>query len=146
MEKELDKQILISATTAIVWKSITDVALMAGWMGDPSMNLEINTSWEVGAPIRIRGKHHALFENKGTVLEYLPEHTMSYDYLSSLSRLPDEKINYTTLQFVLTPQGTQTLLSLKITGFPTEVIYHHINFYWNGTLVVLKKTIEDRLG
>jgi len=80
------------------------------------------------------------------VLEYSPEHTVGYDYLSSLSRLPDEKANYTALRFVLTPQGTQTLLSLKITGFPTEIIYHHVNFYWNGTMAVLKRTIEDRLG
>ena len=144
MEKELEKQILINAPVAEVWKSITDISLMAGWMGDASMNLEIDTSWEPGSPIRITGKHHARFENKGTVQAYLPEHTLSYNYLSSLSRLPDEEENYTTLRFVLTPQDPQTLLSLTITGFPTEVIYLHINFYWNGTLAVLKKMIEGR--
>jgi len=58
MEKELDKQILINATAAEVWKSITDVLLMASWMGDPSMNLEINTRKLIPVGSRICYQHN----------------------------------------------------------------------------------------
>ena len=143
MEEILEKKILIDAPADKVWASLTDTALMQTWMGAPEMGLEISTSWEVGSPILIRGFHHAKFENRGIVLEYLPQNTVSYNFLSSISRLPDEEKNYSVLRFMLTPEEGLTNLSLTISSFPTETIYHHLNFYWNGTLAMLKKYVES---
>ena len=142
MEEILEKKILINAPADKVWASLTDTRSMQTWMGAPEMGLEITTNWEVGAPILIRGFHHAKFENRGIVLEYLPQSIVSYNFLSSISRLPDEEKNYSVLRFVLTPGEGLTNLSLTISSFPTETIYHHLNFYWNGTLAMLKKYIE----
>ncbi|SHN36521.1 SRPBCC domain-containing protein [Chitinophaga sp. CF418] len=143
MEEILDKKILINAPAARVWASLTDTTAMKAWMGAPEMELEITTSWEVGAPILIRGFHHVKFENKGIVLEYSPDNVVSYNFLSSISRLPDEKDSYSILRFQLAPEVAHTALSLTISNFPTETIYHHLNFYWNGTLAMLKKYIEQ---
>ena len=142
MEEILEKKILINAPADKVWASLTDTRSMQTWMGAPEMGLEITTNWKVGAPILIRGFHHAKFENRGIVLEYLPQSIVSYNFLSSISRLPDEEKNYSVLRFVLTPEEGLTNLSLTISSFPTETIYHHLNFYWNGTLAMLKKYIE----
>lgn len=145
MNALIEKSILIEATPVEVWRTLTDVTLMAGWMGDPELKLEISTSWEPGSPMSIKGFHHLRFENKGTVLEYAPYHLLSYDFLSSLSRLPDQKENYTIVRFELTPQADHTNLSLTLANFPAETIYQHLNFYWNTTLVLLKRRIEARL-
>lgn len=144
MIKAIDKKIRIKAPVSEVWKAITEVGLMVKWMGGPELNLEIDTSWEIGTSITIKGSHHLRFENKGTVLEYIPGRVMSYDFLSSVSRLPDTKENHTVVRFTLLQEGDQTLLSLLITNFPTETIYQHLNFYWNTTVVLLKKSVEQR--
>lgn len=142
MKTILDKTIVIEAPVAEVWQSITDVTLMAKWMGDAALDLDIVTNWEVGFPVIITGFHHARFENKGVVLEYFHDRILSYNFLSSLSRLPDKEENYTIIRFALTPQENNTALSLTLTNFPTETIYQHLNFYWNTTLVLLKRMIE----
>lgn len=143
MEKMIDRSILINAPLAEVWKTITDVSLMTQWMGGADFDLRVVTTWEVGSPLIISGFHHARFENKGTVLEYSPEHAVSYDFLSSLSRLPDSRENYTIIRFALVPQEEHTLLTLTLTNFPTETIYQHLNFYWNTTLVMIKRMISS---
>ncbi|SKD09090.1 Uncharacterized conserved protein YndB, AHSA1/START domain [Chitinophaga ginsengisegetis] len=142
MEKIIERKIMINAPVAEVWNAITDIKLMTQWMGEAALDLRVVTTWEVGAPLVISGFHHARFENKGTVLEYSPDHAVSYDFLSSLSRLPDSKENYTVIRFALTPQEEHTLLTLTLTNFPTDTIYQHLSFYWNGTLGIMKKMIE----
>ncbi|MCF6404661.1 SRPBCC domain-containing protein [Chitinophaga filiformis] len=137
MEEILEKQVSINAASGEVWKLLTDTALMKTWMGSAETRLEIATSWEVGTPIVIKGFHHVNFENRGSVLEYVPNSVVSYNFVSSISRLPDEPGSYTTLRFVLTPQEDHTVVSLSISNFPTEAIYHHLNFYWNVTLAML---------
>lgn len=72
-------------------------------MGEPEMQVEINTDWIVGHLIVIQGFHHGRFENRGKVLEYLPYSLLRYDYLSSVSRLSDATENYTVVDFKLAP-------------------------------------------
>ncbi|GAB3704264.1 hypothetical protein GCM10027592_35410 [Spirosoma flavus] len=115
---------------------------MVQWMGEPEMNIDVVTSWDINTPIIIRGFHHENFENKGIVLQFDKENMLRYTQLSSVSRLPDSPENYSLLKFSLTPIGKQTLLILHIEGFPTEVIRKHLEFYWKSTMHLLKAHIE----
>ncbi|HEY9262353.1 SRPBCC domain-containing protein [Chitinophaga sp.] len=142
METIIDRKIVIDAPAAEVWKSLTDPGLMIKWMGEADFDLKITTTWKVGSLFSVQGFHHLPFENKGVVLEYVREQVLSYDFLSSLSRLPDTKEHHTIVRFTLTPLEQRTSLHLTITNFPTLTIYQHLNFYWNTTLVLLKKAIE----
>ncbi len=108
------------------------------------MDIEVLTDWVVGEPILIKGLHHTRFENKGTVLQFKPVKIIQYNHLSSVSQLPDEKENYSTLTFLLTPDKERTILKLEIENFPTESIYKHLEFYWQGTIFILKTLIEER--
>lgn len=106
--------------------------------------IEIDTNWEPGSAFFVRGELHGqAFENKGLVLAFDCERCVSYSHLSSISELPDVVENYSVLEFKLTASNDQTLLSLTITGFPTETIFKHLEFYWNVTLLLLKQCIED---
>lgn len=138
----LDKNITIEAPVGKVWAAITDIRSMREWMGGDELQLEVATSWEVGSPLVIRGFHHVRFENRGVVLEYVPERVMAYSFLSSVSRLPDVTENYSVVRFELKEEGAHTALSLQLSNFPTETIYHHLNFYWNSTLMMLKRKVE----
>lgn len=111
-------------------------------MAEPEMKLEVHTNWEVNSPILIRGFHHFKFENKGIVLKYVKEQSVSYTHLSSVSKLADKTENYSILDFVLTPIGDQAILTLGISNFPTEAIQKHLAFYWRGAMHKIKKYAE----
>lgn len=143
---EIAQTILIDAPAQLVWDSLTRTELMTQWMGDSEMAVEVETDWVVGKPIVVRGFHHVRFQNIGVVLEFNPIARLVYTHLSSLSRLPDEPGSYTTLEFNLRSAGAATSLDFLATGFPTESIFKHLQFYWGGTLQVLKQTVERRLS
>jgi len=139
----IEKTIIIDAAAEQVWAALTEPVLMKQWMSDAVTS--IVTDWRVGGPLTISGVLAGKqFENTGVVLAYEPGVARRYSHLSSLSELEDKEEQYTILDFRLAPAGSQTQLTLRITNFPTEAIYRHLAFYWNVTLVILKKFIERK--
>jgi uncharacterized protein YndB with AHSA1/START domain len=138
--------VVIEASRIAVWEYLTRTERMREWLGDPTMSAEVETTWQVGSPIVIRGIHHKRFENAGVVLSFEPLRELSYTHLSSLSRLPETAGSYTTLTFTLEPVGHHTALTLVATHFPTMAIYKHLEFYWAGTLSVIKQGVETRMS
>lgn len=136
----------IHARPESVWAALTEPAQMIRWMGDPEMRLEVETDWLPGSPVIIRGFHHVLFENRGTVLTAEKNRRLEYTHLSSVSRLPDIPENQTVFSFLLTPEKEHTTLVLSLRNFPTESIRKHLEFYWPATLVILKKVIEENVN
>jgi uncharacterized protein YndB with AHSA1/START domain len=143
MSKKVERTVSINAPASKVWEYLTNPHLMKQWMGEPEMNLEITTDWVVGKPILIKGFHHVNFENKGTILQYDPLKIIQYSHLSSISRLPDIQDNYSIITFTITPFNEMTLLEIHVENFPTESIYKHLDFYWQGTANALKYLIEQ---
>jgi uncharacterized protein YndB with AHSA1/START domain len=143
MTEKFSTSVIINSDPSKVWTTLTDIEAMSKWLGDPEMNIEVQTDWKINTPIFIRGFHHVNFENKGTILQYDREKKLSYTHLSSVSRLADKQENYTILEFILTPGDKQTQLTLNIENFPTETIRKHLEFYWRTTIVKIKKTIEN---
>lgn len=142
--KTINKTVNIHAPAPKVWEALTDLAIMKKWIGETEIN--IITDWQVGNPLILRGRLHGIrFENKGTVLQFEREKILQYTHLSSISRLPDQPESYSILEFRLTPLGNQnhTSLTLTVTNFPTETIYKHLAFYWNVTLEIIKKLVEQ---
>lgn len=144
MTERIEKNIVIEAPVALTWNVLTKPDLMNRWMAEPELQLKIITDWKVGSPIIIKGFHHLPFENKGTVLQFEPYNALQYNYLSSISRLPDKPENYTTVAFRLSPLLHQTSLKISISNFPTEIIFKHVDFYWRGTAIKLKRLIEEQ--
>lgn len=48
------------------------------------------------------------------------------------------------IEFSLQPVQDLTILTLTVSNFPTESIYKHLAFYWNVTLEVLKRKMENK--
>ena len=143
-EKSFSKTIDINTSPAQLWEVLTKPSLMKRWVSDSET--DILTDWKVGGPITMlvqADSYKDYFENKGTVLQFEPEHILQYSHLSSLSRLPDHIGNYTVITFMLIPDNEKTSLNLTLTNFPTETIYQHLTFYWGITLEIIKKSIED---
>jgi uncharacterized protein YndB with AHSA1/START domain len=142
MPDNFSRSITINASPSKVWQTLTNPGIITQWMGDAAMNLEVQTNWQVGSPITIKGFHHVSFENKGIVLVFEEESTLSYSHLDSISNLPDAPENYSTLTFTLEPLNSNTLLTLNLENFPTESIRKHLEFYWKTTLFFIKNKAE----
>jgi uncharacterized protein YndB with AHSA1/START domain len=137
----IEKTIAILAPPAKVWQALTDPALMKRWLSETE--LEVITDWEVGSPIVIQGPwYKTQMVNSGTVLRFESMKQLAYTHLSSISRLPDVPENYTTISFELEPNDEGTTVHLHISNFADEIIYRHLAFYWNVTLVLFKKFVE----
>jgi uncharacterized protein YndB with AHSA1/START domain len=63
----IEHSIEIGAAPAEVWRALTTPAVMVEWMAEPEMRLEVDADWTVGAPISMRGVHHAAFRNTRVV-------------------------------------------------------------------------------
>ena len=138
-----NKTVHISAPTSKVWDTLTTPESMKRWMSETE--IDIITDWNVGSPMLIRGRlHRVKFENTGTVLQFEPEELLRYSHLSSLSRLPDKPENYSIFEFRLAPIGSQSSLTVTASNFPTETIYKHLAFYWNVTLEIIKRMVEEQ--
>jgi len=135
------KTIAIHASPSKVWSALTEPALMKQWITDAE--IDIISTWKTGDPIIYRGDLHGIsFENKAVILQFEAEAVFEYTFWSSLSEQPDLPENYAVINFTLTSSGTDTTLAFTQTGFGTEVIYQHFNFYWNTTLYLIKKLCE----
>ena len=143
MKEIFSTSVTINSKPSKVWTNLTNIELMSKWLGEPEVNIEVQTDWKINAPIFIRGFHHLNFENKGTILHYDREKKLSYTHLSSVSRLADNQENYTILEFILTPIDEQTLLTVNIKNFPTETIKKHLEFYWRTTVLTIKRQTEQ---
>lgn len=141
-EDSTEETILFCAPVSTVWEALTQPEQVRWWMAEPEMELEIDTTWCVGSPITIRGFHHIHFENRGVVLRYEPMQALAYNYMSSLSNLPQQPENYTELDFRLYAEESGTRLVLTMRNFPTDVIRKHVELYWRPTLVHLKRYVE----
>lgn len=142
MPDKFSTVVTINSMPANVWTALTDPEVIPQWMGEPEMKIKVLTDWKINSPILIQGFHHIKFENKGLILQYEKEKILSYSHLSSVSRLPDQPVNYSILEFILTPVEERTLLTLNIQNFPTETIRKHLEFYWRTTIVKIKTRVE----
>jgi uncharacterized protein YndB with AHSA1/START domain len=135
--------ILINAPVEKAWQALTDPEQIKKWMLDEEIH--ILTDWKPGSPIVIKGTLHWVdFENTGVILENIPGKLLCYNHLSSLSELPDQPENYTVIEFLLTPIENMVNLELTLSNFPTESIYKHLVLYWNPTLEIFRKFVEQQ--
>lgn len=138
----VEASVLVAAPPAAVWHALTDLASLRAWMAEPHVGVEIETTWQVGTPIVVRGFHVARFENRGTVLAFQPESLLCYSHLSSLSRLPDVPQNHAQFEFRLTPVEYCTRLDVTVRNPVTEAILRHLEFYFRSTLPILRRQVE----
>ena len=144
MHPPIEYNTLIHADPESIWQFLTVPELMKQWMAEPESGIEIYTDWVVGSPVRITGFHHIKFENKGIVLECTPYTSLSYSHLSSISRLPDTSENYSVISFNLQAAKEGTMLFVSLHNFPTESIFKHLDFYWRGTIMIIKELVEGQ--
>lgn len=139
MAKELKKSITINAAKAEVWDALVNPEKIKKYL----FGTETKTDWQVGSPIVFSGNwDYKPYEDKGTVLAYEPEKTLTYNYWSNLSGTEDIPENYANISYTVEAQDGETVLTITQDGFKDDASVERSEGDWSAVLEELKKVAE----
>ena len=131
--------VTIKASPAQVWKALTDPAVIAQYL----FGTQVTTDWKVGSPITYKGVWQGkAYEDKGRILEFVPEKSLVSTYWSGMSGKADLPENYQTVAQALERLPDGTRLTLTQSNIPSEKERDHSIANWTMVLESLKKILE----
>ena len=129
----------INAPAVRVWEALTRPELIKQYL----FGTDVTTDWKVGSPITYKGEWKGkAYEDKGKVLQVIPEKLLVSTYWSSLSGTPDSPENYKTVKYELFPDGGKTRLAITQDNNATEEEAEHSGQNWKMVLAKLKELLE----
>ena len=131
---------LILAPAARVWQVLTDPDQIQQYL----FGTRAITNWQIGSPIRWKGEWQGkTYEDKGTILQVIPEKLLETTYWSSMSGLPDTPESYKKVAYQLTPTDEGTRLTLTQDNNTSEEDKIHSEQNWKMVLDGLRKLVEE---
>jgi uncharacterized protein YndB with AHSA1/START domain len=137
---EAIKTLAIEAPPEKVWRALTDPDQVREYMHGTNLA----TDWVVGDPITWSGEWQGKsYVDKGTVLEVDPGRRLAYTHWSPMGGSADQPENYHTVSIDLTPEGSQTKLTLRQDNNPSQADADAMaENNWGPMLEGLKATAE----
>ena len=131
----------IDAPEEKVWDALTDPDQIKEYMFGSS----VSTDWRPGSPIVWKGEYEGkAYEDKGQVLEVVPERRLRMTHFSPLGGEDDVPENYHTLVYELEEREGKTYLSLSQDNNATEDAAAESRANWETMLEGLKQVVERR--
>jgi uncharacterized protein YndB with AHSA1/START domain len=108
--KTKDSTVNIAAPARKVWQALTVPNLVKQWQ----YGSDLLTTWEVGTPIVFRSEWDGkVYEQKGNVLEFLPESRLKYSLFFPRPDLQDSPEHSFFMTYELTERGGITSLLVR---------------------------------
>jgi len=138
---EAVKSVTIEAPRAKVWDALTNPEKVKEYMHGTNLS----TDWKVGSPISWKGDWKGKsYEDKGKVLEVVPEKLLKNTHWSPMGGSEDKPENYHTITYELKEQGSKTVLTLTQDNNATQQEADKMaEDNWGPVLQGLKKTAES---
>lgn len=142
--------IVINVPVARVWDALTNPEMIKQYM----FGTDVTTDWKVGSTITYTGVWEGkAYEDKGKILEIVPEQRLVSTYWSSMGGKPDAPENYNTVTYELaseaipTSVGTplrsaRTRLTILQDNIATDTEREHSEKNWGMVLESVKKLLE----
>ncbi|MDE3059154.1 MAG: SRPBCC domain-containing protein [Bacteroidota bacterium] len=135
------QSVTINALAAKVWKALTDPTIVKQYL----FGTEVTTDWKVGNPITYKGVWKGkAYEDKGTIINVVPERLIESTYWSGMSGLADVPENYKKVVYKLTPAEKGTTLTVIQDNNATEEEKNHSEENWKVVLTALKELLEKQ--
>ncbi|MCF3108361.1 SRPBCC domain-containing protein [Niabella sp. CC-SYL272] len=132
-------QITVNAPVSKVWDALVNPDLIKKYM----FGAAVSSNWTQGSKITWKGMFNGKeYEDKGVLLEVLPEKRLVYSHFSALSGKPDIPENYHTVTIVLNSHGNQTQVKLEQDKNETEKSKAESEQNWGVMLNGLKNLLE----
>jgi uncharacterized protein YndB with AHSA1/START domain len=129
----------IHAPASEVWGALTRPELIERYF----FGTKVETDWKPGSAVVFKGSFKGKpYQDKGKVLECVPNHKLVHTYWSSMAGEPDRPENYKTVSYELKPEADSTLLTLTQDHNSSEDAREHSEKNWQQVLQGLKKVVE----
>jgi uncharacterized protein YndB with AHSA1/START domain len=133
--------ITIHAPVKKVWDALTVPVQVKQYF----FGTNLDTDWKVGSQIYFRGEYQGkTYEDKGHVLEFSPEKSLSFDYWSGFSGLEDKPENYAIIRYALTETEGNTTVTVSQSNVDTQERADHSAKNWKMVLEGLRKFVESQ--
>ena len=104
---------------------------------------EAISNWKVGDSITSRGTWEGKsYEDKGKILQLIPERIFQSTYWSSMSGTEDKPENYATVTYEIESRSNDTLLTVLQDNNVSKEASEHSEKNWGMVLETMKKIIE----
>lgn len=128
----------IKAPVEKVWEALTTREIVKKYFFDSNQE----TDWKVGSPIRWTGDYEGKqYEDKGTVLEFVPNKRLAFSYLSNWTGLEDKPENYLKVTYEVAAVEGGTELTITQTNYDEEKAKHSTE-NWGTVIDGLRKLVE----
>lgn len=135
------KRITVNAPTEVVWRALTDPAMVRQYMHGTNME----TDWKVGSPITWKGEWQGrTYEDKGSVVALEPKKLLKVTHWSPMGGTEDKPENYHTVTYEIAEQGEETILTLEQDNNPSQEAANTMaEQNWGPVLEGLKAVAEE---
>ncbi|HEY0742135.1 MAG TPA: SRPBCC family protein [Chryseosolibacter sp.] len=131
--------VTIDAPAAKVWHALTSPEMIREYL----FGTQVETDWRIGSDIVWRGEYQGQsYEDKGKILQVLPDKLLQHTYHSSMSAIEDQPENYFNVTYELEESDGQTTVTLTTSNLPDENSVEHSEKNWQGVLMKLKDVVE----
>ena len=131
--------IVIHAPANKVWDALTKPDQIKKYF----FGTDAISDWKKGSLIYFRGEWEGKkYEDKGTILNVIPNALFKYNYWSSMSGIEDKLENYVDITYELSGEDNNVTLTITQENIPDEKTKEHSEQNWNKVLGDLKKLLE----
>ena len=131
--------IAINAPASKVWEALTNPEIIKQYL----FGTEAKSDWKVGSPITYKGVWEGkAYEDKGTILELVPNKLLVSSYWSSFSGQPDSPENYQKVSYELVEEAAKTTLNITQENAKDQKSADHSGENWKMVLGKLKELLE----
>ena len=133
--------ITLNTTPERVWKALTNPADIKQYL----FGTDAHSDFKKGSPITYTGEWEGKkYEDKGEIIEAIPNALLHTTYLSSMSGKEDKPENYANVYYRIEPTGKQTILTITQDNNGDEKSRDHSQANWSIVLQSLKKVVESK--
>jgi uncharacterized protein YndB with AHSA1/START domain len=131
--------VTLNATPEAVWHALTDPALIKQYL----FGTDAHSDFKKGSTITYTGEWEGKkYEDKGIIIESIPNALLHTTYFSSMSGKEDKPENYANVYYRIQPTGKQTILTITQDNNTDEKSRDHSQANWGMVLQGFKKVVE----
>jgi uncharacterized protein YndB with AHSA1/START domain len=133
--------ITLNATPERVWNALTTPAEIKQYL----FGTDAHSDFKKGSSLTYTGEWEGKkYEDKGKIIESIPNTLLHTTYFSSMSGKEDKPENYANVYYKIEPAGKQTILTISQDNNADDKSRDHSQANWNIVLQGLKKLVESK--
>jgi len=133
--------ITLNATPERVWKALTTPSEIKQYL----FGTDAHSDFKKGSAITYTGEWEGKkYEDKGMIIESIPNALLHTTYFSSMTGKEDKPENYANVYYRLEQTGKQTVLTITQDNNADEKSRDHSQANWHMVLQGLKKVVESK--